>query len=106
MFKYANGYDWQSHVAANAAAAMRHMVQPFAVPIVIQAPPRGPDPYENHRKLEEAVGRERVAAMTAEHPDNVRARKIAALRESLSAKVEPRYPHEGRSDRVYRVNER
>jgi hypothetical protein len=61
------------------------------------------DPYAEHSRLE----RERnYAGLTAEHPDNIRARKIAALRESLSAKVEPRYPHEGRSDRVYRVNER
>jgi hypothetical protein len=47
-----------------------------------------------------------VAALTAKLPANVEARKrmVAALAKELARPVTPRYPHEGRSDRVFKVN--
>lgn len=75
-------------------------------PIVVTVPRATPDPYTNHRLREEALGRDMLAQLTYDHPDNVRARKVAALRESMSKTFEPRFPPEGRSDRVYAENRR
>jgi len=75
-------------------------VPPVHVPSMQRLAPS--DPYAEHTRLE----RERnYTGLTFEHADNVRARKVAALRESLSVKFEPRFPSEGRSDRVYAVNQ-
>lgn len=76
--------------------------------IGVQMPVLAPtfDPYTDHRLREEAFGRERLAALTFEHPDNVRARHVAALRGALSRPFVPRFPPEGRSDRIYRINQK
>lgn len=79
-----------------------------APPVIVGewvTPPPAPalDPYAAHRAIEQVRN---VAALTFNHPTNVRARKVAALREQLCAKFEPRFPPEGRSDRVYQENYR
>lgn len=71
--------------------------------LVCSAAAKIADPYSAQRSREEM---QPIAAMTFDHPLNVRARKIAALRESLSTKFEPRFPPEGRSCRVYEENRR
>lgn len=73
------------------------------------------DPYAAHReKLLTLLGctpaglDEDVAYETRRMPANqaARLRTIAALRAELDRPCEPRFPNEGRSDRVYRSNSR
>lgn len=76
-------------------------------PITVVVPPKQRDPYADNRARELAIGGPAVMAqLTYDHPDNVRARKLAALRDELSKPVAARFPHEGRSDRVYSENRR
>jgi len=82
-----------------------HQVQMAPITVVVPSPQR--DPYADNRAREAAIGGPDVMAkLTYDHPSNVRARRVAALREELSKPVERRYPHEGRSDRVYLENRR
>ncbi len=76
-------------------------------PIVIKVPKASVDPYETYRRKEEAIGGPAVMMqLTYDHPDSVRARKVAALRDELAKPFEPRFPSEGRSCRVYAENRR
>ena len=64
-----------------------------------------PDPYNTHPTMRETIERSVEEAMVdwdkQQRPSEARRRMIAALAAEMGRKpIEPRYPHEGRSDRV------